>query len=114
MRKSGLSQQWRLVLIGAIAFFLLIVTAPISYSQNTGDLQTVNTVDLSLLAQTPTPQISPSPSVSNSINIQEATVNIDGKKLFVIKAKLGGIPPKKEPEQPKKQLFASLKILPWA
>ena len=94
MRKSGLSQQWRLVLIGAIAFFLLIVTAPIIYSQNTGDLQTVNTANLSLLAQTPTPQISPSPSVSNSINIQEATVNIDGKKLFVIKAKLGEVPPK--------------------
>ena len=67
--------------------FLLIVTAPISYSQNTGNLQTVTMADLSLLAQTPTPQISPSPSVSKSINIQEATVNIDAKKLFVIKPK---------------------------
>ena len=94
MRKSGFSRKWRLVLIGAIAFFLLIVTAPMSYSQNPGNLQTVTMADLSLLAQTPTPQISPSPSVSNSINIQEATVNIDGKKLFVIKAKLGEVPPK--------------------
>jgi hypothetical protein len=105
MRKSGLSQQWRLVLIGAIAFFLLIVTAPISYSQNTGDLQTVNITNLSLLAQTPTPQISPSPSVSNSINIQEATVNIDGKKLFVIKAKLGGIPPKERARTTKETII---------
>ena len=94
MRKSGFSRKWRLVLIGAIAFLLLIITAPMGYSQNPGNLPTVNTANLSLLAQTPTPQISPSPSVSNSINIQEATVNIDGKKLFVIKAKLGEVPPK--------------------
>jgi len=94
MRKSRLSQKWRLVLVGAIAFFLLIVTAPISYSQNIGDLPIVNTASVSLLAQTPTPQISPSTSVPDSTKIQEAAVTIDGKKLFVIKAKLGEVPPK--------------------
>jgi len=101
MRKSGLSQQWRLVLIGAIAFFLLIVTAPISYSQNIGDLPIVNTGSVSLLAQTPTPQI----SVPKSTNIQEAAVTIDGKTLFVIKAKLGEVPPKERARTTKEKII---------